>query len=161
MSQILTSDIRADFLKREPSEYPRLDLLVERAEMKWIDLYREVRPEGTGFDDYNLNGEPTHRDIQLRGWREVTQEEINAGTAPDGTEAGDPNINTMNKDLLRRLRTAIAMQVDIWAEEEASDGIKSISQGERSVTYLDPDETDPEAEIATLLRPYDQRDVWY
>jgi hypothetical protein len=160
MPQILTSDVRADFLKREPSDYPRLDLLVERAEMRWIDRYREVRPEGAPYD-YDLDGEPAHQDIQLRGWEEVTQEQIDDGTAPDGTEVGDPNVNTMDSGLLRRLRMAIAMQVDIWAEEEASEGIKSISQGDRSVTYLDPDETDPEAEIAALLRPFDEREPWF
>jgi hypothetical protein len=162
MPHLLTAD-HYDLLPAEAQTRADLEILVERAEMRWIDRYREVRPSRVveSLDTYDYDRLPSDKDVQLAGWAEVTQEQIDAGTNPDGTELGDPNINTMDSDLLRRLRLAIVMQVQIWIEEEDAEGIQSIRQGDRSVTYLDPDEHDPEAEIAAMLRPFDVREAWF
>lgn len=142
MPRILTSS-HYDLLSDEAQARSDLDALVETAEMKVIDRYREVRPDDQ-VEDY-FGGTITGEAIQLDGWQEDDQ--------------GNPDTEAMNSDLVRRLRLTIARVVD--HEAESPDGnVSSMSQGDKSVNYSE-DAGEMDSSVFSLLRRYDQRDVWH
>jgi len=96
--------------------------------------------------------------VRLRGYREVTEQQITDGTEPtlpDGTsyEAGDPNPKTMDTDLLFALRKTIA---DV-AEHDTGlppRHLESKSQGGSSETY---NTARRPTSLYRHLRPFDTR----
>jgi len=141
MADILTSD-HFDLLSDEARERSDLQILVEQAEIKVIDRYREVRPD-SGFD-YDIDGDPLEHDVQLDGWREDDQDR--------------PDTDAMDDDLVRRLRLEIAKLVNHWVDIP-DDYVESVSEGDRSVSYREIDEVPDD--FGSLLRRYDERDVWH
>ena len=141
MADILTSD-HFDLLSDDAQSRSDLSILVEQAEMKVIDRYREVRP-GDEVEDF-FGGSIEGHAVQLDGWREKD----------DGT----PDTAAMDDDLVRRLRLEIAGLVNHWVDIP-DDYIDSVSEGGRSVSYRETDQVSDD--FGSLLRRYDERDVWH
>ena len=107
MADILTSTDYDDFLSDEVQNRSDLDLLVDRAEIRVVDRYRNTRPltENTlRFDAFD--GDPGV--VMLYGWAEDSN--------------GNPDTTEMPTELVKRLRLVIATIVERMHEHEERDG---------------------------------------
>lgn len=140
MPDILTSDHYDDFLSDDVQQRKDLQLLVNRAEIRVVDRYRNTRPltESTlRFDAFD--GDPGV--VMLHGWEEDSN--------------GNPDTTAMDAELVNRLRLVIATVVGRMHEHQEREGVESLSQGDRSVTYGDFTEV-PTAAFQPLDK-YDKR----
>ena len=98
---------------------------------------------------------PATGQVHLIGYREVTQEEVDDGTNPVGTEVGDININTTKDDLLFALRIVIADLVDNFYTRAPEDVIR-IDQGDRALVFAASRVETPPS-VFRPLRTFDAR----
>lgn len=141
MADILTSTDYDDFLSDEVQNRSDLDLLVDRAEIRVVDRYRNTRPltENTlRFDAFD--GDPGV--VMLYGWAEDSN--------------GNPDTTEMPTELVKRLRLVIATIVERMHEHEERDGVDSLSQGDRSISYGDFPEVP--TSVFQPLDKYDERE---
>jgi len=116
MPQILTDDAVTKYLPGSITGRDDLDRRVRKAEMYVITRYRAERETALTFDF-----DATEGDVLLEGWEE--------------TDDGTPQPSEMPDDLVERLRIVIADVVEYRLQEEDREGVQSVSQGDRSVSY--------------------------
>lgn len=114
--------------------------LVDRAERRVIDRYREARDRNTRVVP-DIGALDQHGVVQLDGWAE--------------TDDGTPDPSNMDDVLLDALRETIARIVEHWIESPEGH-IDSKSQGARSVSYRKGAQHLPHR-VWAPLRPYDDR----
>lgn len=147
---ILTPSEYDPFLPEEIRTKPRLEHVIALHEQKVLDKYKEPinRPTVGRFSQI-----PTTGSVQLIGFEEVIQAEVDAGTNPPNTEVGDINVNTTDADLLFALRSVVAELTERFYN--SADGeIERLDQGDRTVLF-DTTRSDTPARVFRPLRRYD------
>ena len=144
MPEILTADAQTEWLSDDlPGEADHWPKLVERAERKVLDRYRESE-HGTPLDHFAAD--PVYlKPVQLQGWQV--------------DEDGTPDMEAMPDDLVTRLRDTISRIVKHWVTSVDGD-IDSVSQGSKSVSYA-KSAGDLPMSVWTPLRPYDDRTPYH
>ncbi|WP_251961582.1 hypothetical protein [Salinibacter ruber] len=142
--QILTSEAQNDFLSQEALDASRLDLLIVRAETRVLNRYRETRPDGR-FQIEGVDGEPLEQEVRLEGYRE--------------TDAGDPDLQEMDEELLFAIRDTVARIVEHEAQKpDEAKHVERMDQGDRRVDFRDKDLP---SSVFSGLRRFDERSAWH
>ena len=139
------------FLPADVQGEDRLEHVIAIQEKLVLDQYRETprRVSPGRFPEFPITGT-----VRLIGYREVTQKEVDDGTAPAGTEVGDINVNTTDDELLFALRIVVADLTERYYTS-TDDDIIEIDQGDRSVTFAATRAQMP----SSLFRPLDVFDA--
>jgi len=139
MPEILTSDTWDEWLPDSVLSEADLPRVVNRAERKLLDRFRqdEKTIDTSAFQEHPPALEP----VQLKGY--------------EATGDGTPDTTAMPDKLVTRLRDTIARIVTHW-ETAADEGIDSVSQGSKSVSYSKGAGSLPMS-VWEPLRPYDDR----
>lgn len=134
MPDILTTDVQPQYLTDEAFNADELELIVDRAERKVVDRYREIDARS---DDL-VRDVHYDADVRLDGWAE--------------TDEGDPDVDAMDDGLLDALRTTIALVVEHVADKP-DEHVSRLRQGERTVEFRDKDLP------SNVYRPLDRFDA--
>jgi len=133
--------LSAASMQADPTEIMHL---AEQAERTVLDRYRETRPDGR-FQIEGIDGEPLEEDVQLDGFVEDDQDNIDLDRTADA--------------LLDALRATVGAIVDWHLDRpDEAEHIEERSQGDRSVTFRDEDLP---SSVYQPLRRFDERDVWH
>lgn len=136
MPNILTPSVQTDYLTAEAYNHEELPLLIEKAERKVINRYRET---DNRRDDLILDAH-YGVDVRLDGYVE---------------DEGQVDLEESDDGLIDALRATVAAIVEFWTDKpDASAHVDSMSQGDRSVSYRD--KALPSSVYAPL-QPYDER----
>lgn len=119
MPDILTSSDYDTFLSDDVQSQSDIDLRVDRAEWAVVDRYRAHEEDDSLLRSDAFEPQP----VMLEGWEEDAD--------------GNPDTSAMDDDLVQRLRAVIADVVEHTLAREDQKGVKSTSQGSRSVSYED------------------------
>jgi hypothetical protein len=166
MPDILTQDVQDDYLTNEALNSSDLTLLIERAEVKTINRYRETRPEGR-FQIEGIDGEPLEEDVQLDGFVEPSGGgagmmgigPLYPHNSPESTGPKIIDLQASDERLVRALRATVARIVEFWVDKpDEAEHISRLDQGERRVDFRDKDLP---SSVYAPLRRFDQRDVWF
>jgi hypothetical protein len=138
MPDILIPDSQTTYLTDRAYQAEELDLLIDRAERKVVNHYRENRTRS----NYGLGG----WQVSLDGWAE--------------DDDGNPDLEEMDEGLLDALRASIAEIVEHWASRpDEAEHLTRKSQGAKSVTFSD--DTDLPSSVYAPCRPFDERTVLF
>jgi len=144
--RFFTRDVWPDYLSAEamwedPEEIMRL---AAEAERTVVDRYRETRPDGR-FQIEGIDGEPLEEDVQLDGWIEDDQDNIDLDRTDDA--------------LIDALRATVGAVVEWHLERpDEAEHVESKSQGDRSVTFRSKDLP---SSVYGPLRRFDTRSSWF
>jgi hypothetical protein len=140
MPDILVSDAQPDYLTSEAQNADELELMIDRAERKVLNRYREVGPARDLILDVHYDS-----DIQLDGYVEDDQ--------------GNPDLQEMDAGLLDALRAAIAAIVEFEVDRpDEAEHVDSMSQGDRQVSFKDKSLP---SSVFSPLRSFGRRSVWH
>ncbi|AFH22429.1 hypothetical protein OSG_eHP25_00040 [environmental Halophage eHP-25] len=126
-------------LSSEAQNSEKLEQHVDVAE-QWVISYFTENEATDNLDYFDLGG-VGYGTVTLRGWAEDSN--------------GDPDVQNMPDDLVRLLRLAIVERVEWRIDEIEREGISSVSQGDRSVTYKEGQDYSSDA-LYILRRRWDK-----
>lgn len=141
MPDILTASSQTDYLTDEAYQHSELELLIQKAERKVLNRYREVagRSDDLILEDHYDSG------IRLDGY----------------VEADDETIDLQESDaaLVDSLRAAVANIVEFWVDKpDEAEHVSRRVQGDRTVEFRD---AALPSSVFAPLRSWDRRRAWY